>query len=157
MTAASADLTALVKDLRQAGDNAAKRAHQLLVDATGTLQSLAAAKAPRKTGTLANSIRVRWEGDLVAVVGPTVDYGPFQEFGTGSRGEFPGDAYVIRPRTASVLKFTVGGRTVYARSVKHPGVKAQPYMRPALVETLGPFVGKLADSGALAITKGPNA
>lgn len=157
MSAASADLTALASDLRQAGDDATKMAHQLLAETAGTVQSLAAAKAPRKKGTLSNSISVRWEGDLTAVIGPTVPYGVFQEFGTGERGEFPGDAYEIRPRKASVLRFTVGGRTVYAKVVHHPGVAPHPFMRPAAQEALGPLAEKLAEQGALSITKGPKA
>lgn len=157
MTAASADLTELSRDLRRSGDSAAKTAHRVLAEVAGKIQSLAAAKAPRKSGTLANSINVRWEGDLVAVVGPAVAYGAFQEYGTGGRGEFPGDAYEIRPKKASVLKFVVGGRTVYAKVVRHPGVRAKPYMRPAAQEALGSLAEEMAKAGTLSITKGPRA
>lgn len=39
--------------------------------------------------------------------------------------------YTIRPRKGKALKFEVDGRTVYARSVRHPGTKGRPWMRRA--------------------------
>ena len=39
--------------------------------------------------------------------------------------EFGSRPHVIRPRNAKALKFNVGGRTVFARSVNHPGTR--PY------------------------------
>ncbi len=36
--------------------------------------------------------------------------------------------HVIRPRNARALRFTVGGRTVFARSVNHPGTRPHPYV-----------------------------
>ena len=157
MSAASADLSELAADLRAAGDQAPNLAHNLVRDTASTVVQLASAKAPRKSGTLANSIHVRWDGDLVAYVGPGVRYGVYQEFGTGTRGEFGGDFYQIKPKAASVLVFTIGGRTVYAKTVNHPGIRPHPYMRPALIEALGPMAEKLAERGMLSITKGPKA
>lgn len=39
--------------------------------------------------------------------------------------------HVIRPRRAKALRFDVGGRTVYARLVRHPGTRARPFLRNA--------------------------
>lgn len=35
-------------------------------------------------------------------------------------------------RPGGVLRFTVGGRVVYAKYVNHPGTKAQPFLQEAL-------------------------
>lgn len=80
----------------------------------------------------------RW-GDraVVYVVGTNVSYSAAVEFGTSP--------HVITPDDAEVLKFTVDGETVYARSVDHPGTEAQPYMRPAVKGTERKLQG-LADS-----------
>lgn len=40
--------------------------------------------------------------------------------------------HIIRARKRKALKFDVGGRTVYASSVRHPGTKAQPFLSDAL-------------------------
>lgn len=39
--------------------------------------------------------------------------------------------HAIVARHASVLRFTVGGRTIFRRRVWHPGTKARPFMRVA--------------------------
>lgn len=36
--------------------------------------------------------------------------------------------HVIRPVRARMLRFTVGGRVVFASIVQHPGTKANPYL-----------------------------
>lgn len=40
--------------------------------------------------------------------------------------------HLIRPVRARVLRFTVGGRVVYARLVRHPGNKPNDFLRKAL-------------------------
>lgn len=40
--------------------------------------------------------------------------------------------HTIRPRTRSVLKFSVKGRTVFARVVHHPGSKPNDFLTKAL-------------------------
>lgn len=39
--------------------------------------------------------------------------------------------HVIRPRRAQALRFQIGGRTVFAKLVRHPGTKARPFLRNA--------------------------
>lgn len=41
--------------------------------------------------------------------------------------------HVIRAR-GRALRFVVGGRVVYARSVQHPGTRARPFLTRALQE-----------------------
>ena len=40
--------------------------------------------------------------------------------------------HIILPRTKQFLRFTVGGRVVYARVVHHPGTKANPFLVDAM-------------------------
>ena len=156
MTAASADLTALARDLSAASRMGIQAAAARVVGETAQrVQAIAQAKAPFRTGKLRTSIGIRQDSPFQAQIGPSVVYGPYQEFGTGSRGEFGGAPYEIRPKKPNgLLVFQVDGRTVFARKVTHPGVPPHPYMRPAAVEALGPAAGELAAAGALLITRG---
>lgn len=47
-------------------------------------------------------------------------------------------ALTIRPRTGQYLRFTVGGRVVYARQVRQPARPARPFLSTALQEVAGP-------------------
>ena len=40
--------------------------------------------------------------------------------------------HIIRPRTAQALRFTIGGRVVFAKVVHHPGTRARPFLDDAL-------------------------
>lgn len=53
-------------------------------------------------------------------------YGPIVERGSGPR--------VIVPTRKKALAFTVGGQTIFAKRVNHPGTKAHPFLVPALTE-----------------------
>ena len=44
--------------------------------------------------------------------------------------------HVIRPRVKKVLRFTVGGRTVFAKLVHHPGTKPNDFLNEALKKAL---------------------
>ena len=59
----------------------------------------------------------------------TADYAAAVHNGTRPR--------VIVPRRGRSLRFQVGGRTVYARRVNHPGTPARPYLATALQEVAG--------------------
>jgi hypothetical protein len=84
--------------------------------------------APVDTGRLRASIRVerrsffglrqRW------TIGSDVEYAPMVNDGTRP--------HLIRPRRAQVLRFKVGGRTVFAKVVHHPGTRARPFLDRAL-------------------------
>lgn len=158
MTAASADVAALAADLAAAsGTSIDAAAARIVREVAGELRDQAMAYAPVKTGALRDSIEIKFDGPVSATVAPTVPYGPHQEFGTGTRGEFPTGMYVIRPKKpGGSLVFKVDGKTVFAKEVKHPGVKPKRYMRRATEKVLAPFAEKLAKAGALLITKGPN-
>jgi len=77
-------------------------------------------RAPVRTGRLRDSIRVVRVGQ-VRLVGPTVPYALFVEFGT--------HPHIIRPHRARALRFEVEGRTVFAMYVRHPGFRGRFFIR----------------------------
>lgn len=60
-----------------------------------------------------------------AYYGTPCEYGPDVEFGTGP--------HLIRPVNAKALAFkNKAGKMVFTKLVKHPGTKAQPFIRPPI-------------------------
>jgi HK97 gp10 family phage protein len=83
---------------------------------------------PVATGALRDSIAfaiVTGAGSAVVIIGAGMYYASYVEYGTGRRG----------------------GPAPYAHVMSWPGQHPQPYMRPALDETQGQYVGIIA--GAL--------
>lgn len=74
--------------------------------------------APKKTRQLERSIRGR--GRLIGPVITVTVETPVVQAATTNTGARP---HRIVPRRAKALRFQVGGRTVFARSVNHPGNK----------------------------------
>lgn len=80
-------------------------------------------EAPVDTGALRDSIAVIKQGTDYYQIGPVgIDYAAAQEYGARP--------HVIVASPGKVLVFNVGGQTRFAKSVKHPGNKPQPYIRP---------------------------
>lgn len=83
---------------------------------------------PVRTGFLGQSIgegSIRFTGPrtVTGSVHATADYALYVH--EGSR------PHLIRPVKAQALRFQVGGRTVFARLVRHPGVRPRPFLRNA--------------------------
>jgi len=155
MTAGSADLTGLADDLQNAGASVEESVNYLIQTTAQQVKDLAQVMAPKKRGNLADSIGIQYFPGG-AIIGPGVHYGVFQEFGTATRGEFPGPIYLIRPVRANTLAFQINGKWVFTKLVKHPGIPPHPYMRPALQQAVSPFGETLASMGVAQITKGPH-
>lgn len=102
-------------ELREASRQVVNRAKVLVPVRTGRLRSSIRAEPPRFF-----SLRG------VVSVGSDLEYAGFVNDGTRP--------HVIRPRRAKALRFTVGGRTVYATVVNHPGTRARPFLDRALRE-----------------------
>ena len=92
-------------------------------------------RAPVQIGRLKNSIKVFPDKHGVQIT--MVEYGKFVEFGT--------PPHVIRPREKEALKFEVGKKErlgqkipkaqaniVFAKEVKHPGTRPNPFIRETL-------------------------
>jgi hypothetical protein len=76
-------------------------------------------KAPHVTYELRGSIKAT----RAHAVGSTVE---FDLMATADHAEIVAKGsrpHIIRPRRAKMLRFKVGGRTVFARSVRHPGTE----------------------------------
>lgn len=82
----------------------------------------------RATGSISGPTR---QGNvMVGAVEYTADYAAAVH--NGRR------ALTIRPRGGGLLRFEVGGRVVYARSVRQPARPARPYLSSALEEVARP-------------------
>ena len=79
--------------------------------------------APWRTGKLAGSI-VKEVGDSEASIQAWAPYAVYVVNGTAP--------HEIRPVNARVLAFEVGGKTVFAPLVHHPGTKPNPFMQRAV-------------------------
>lgn len=158
----TADVSRLAEDFAKAAGVSYPQAMQkILEDATWQIQTLAQQYAPVRTGELRDTItrEVEMDGQQVsAYVIATAPYALYQEFGTGSRGEFPGTSYTIRPRPPNThLKFkTSDGRTVFAKEVNHPGIPPRPFMRPAAERYFGPIMEELGNAAVVTLVDTPS-
>lgn len=106
--------------------------NRLLRDIGGVVAPALKANTPRRVGKLANSTRFQIiGGDTLEVrQGAKTAGGSF--YGRWVRmGTRP---HIIRPVTASALRFVVGGVVVFARKVNHPGTKPNRYDRRTMAQ-----------------------
>ena len=112
---------------RPATEKIAKdEAYRLVGDCTRRVYNRANILTPVDTGNLraGNQMRVsRKAPGAQGLVYNDVDYALAVHNGSGP--------YTIRPRKGKALKFEIGGQTVFARSVRHPGTKGRPWMARA--------------------------
>jgi hypothetical protein len=109
-----------------------ERARMLVNKVTRQTLNRSAVLCPVDTGRLraSGSVRIAERGSaVVGQVEYTADYAAAVHNGTRP--------HVIVPRRGRYLRFQVGGRTVYARRVNHPGTPARPYLATALREVAG--------------------
>lgn len=88
--------------------------------------SEAVEKAPRRSGRLRRSIRLRRRksGYEVSIGGSEAPYAPYVEYGSRP--------HLIRARRSRALRFEVRGQLVYAKYVEHPGAKPQRILASAI-------------------------
>lgn len=152
--ATTADLTLLVNRLQQAGPGVRVDSQKILERTGNEIMAQMLMLVPVKTGRLRNSIRLITEPGRV-IVGPVdVDYAPYVEYGTGIHSEFGGSYYEIKPKTATNLAFRVNGHWVHTKVVKHPGIKPEPYVRPAAAAVLTNIGVAFAEAGQRRIVTG---
>lgn len=151
--AATINMAQLNQRLADSARYAGKAMDDVMSDAAEKILESMMRRVPRRTGRLAASLSIRRLPGRIEI-GPTdVPYATYVEFGTGSRGEFGGSSYEIRPKTATALKFSIGGRTYYAKSVRHPGIAPRPFVRPAAQEWLD-YIGVEAGHAAAKMITG---
>ena len=97
-------------------------------------------KVPRKTGNLGRSIGPGSLTRKSAIVHARANYAAYVELGTRP--------HVIKPKRARVLAWPAAGQArlsgrprsgasmIFARMVRHPGTKAQPFLIPGAIAAL---------------------
>ena len=131
------------------------------INSTGKLKKSWVSNRKKLTGTVDPSIMA------AVTTGPSVDYGisyrientdprayapilfkrgktnllDILEYGTGTHVGRP--RYKIEAKNAKSLKFVVGGKTVFAKSVMHPGVRPYAMRRVAMAEASRAATGLL--------------
>lgn len=131
---ASADISRLAEALKRTAAESQTTTMDVMVQSANYIRNEMLALVPVRTGVLRNSIHIQVESDRVTI-GPNLHqapYGGYVEFGTRP--------HVIRATRAKALKFSIGGTTVFAKKVNHPGTKPHPYVMPAFrhwVDSLG--------------------
>ncbi len=93
----------------------------------GQVYRVAVREAPVRTGALRRSLRTTTNLTFrgwAARVGSDLEYASFVHDGTRP--------HVIRPRRARALRFTIGGRVVFAARVNHPGTRPNRFLDRAL-------------------------
>ncbi|WP_043599600.1 HK97 gp10 family phage protein [Nocardia otitidiscaviarum] len=101
------------------------------------IQSSASQRAPVDTGNLRRMIRE----DPITVSGTHV-YGGVTSHAKYSRFVHDGTSpHIIRPRHKKALRFTMEGRPVIVRQVRHPGTRARPFLLNAAIEEVNKLGG----------------
>lgn len=136
MTVTQLDITQLAIDLNQAGEMAGRSLDDVMLFVANSMVQDMQAIVPVDTGNLKSAIKVTKEGEGRYRVGPDLTQAPYAwyvEFGT--------KPHIIKAKPGKSLKFQKDGKTIYAKQVRHPGTKAQPYVRPVIEN----WVSRLSD------------
>ncbi len=126
-----AGLEAAVQRLASAADRRMRMALQMIADEV-VVHAKQNHDYQDRTGRLTQSIRAEQvegsfaEGFTISMLagGMRVQYAAHVEWGTRP--------HIIRARNARMLRFTMGGRDVFRRSVRHPGTRPYRFMQNAL-------------------------
>ncbi len=101
-----------------------------------------------RSGTLTASIDSK-----LLVSGPDVAMGEMTAKAPyASHVEGGTEPHVILPKNGTFLRFVVGGRTVFARKVNHPGTKPHPFMGQAYLKAERVLYARL-ESGVQRVKK----
>lgn len=155
LTISSADLAELRGRLAALGNDAPKIVTQMFDDYGRLVVQAIKDEAPVREGVLRESAGY-------AISGANTSNVELRVFiGNGKRPEivvktllFGSLPHVIRPKKADgVLRFVVGGETVFARKVNHPGTKRDPFFNRALQKTDSARRSIIGKIGALIVEK----
>ena len=117
-------LSQAASDVRKYTEAKVEGIKRIVVESTVAIQSDAVSLAPEDTGNLKNSIDFNITNDsLTGEVFAGAEYAPDVEFGTAP--------HKISAKPGGTLAFKMNGKTVFAKSVNHPGTKAQPFLFPS--------------------------
>lgn len=122
-------VSAVLSDLEAMRDGFVRDAEEALAISLRDVQERARAehRFTTRTGLVERSIRTASAShgaQLSGTVYTALDYGVYLHEGT--------KPHSIEPRRKKALRWTDGGAFVFARRVKHPGTKEDPYIYEAL-------------------------
>jgi hypothetical protein len=115
----------------------AKHKKQIVPDATERLLTRSKQEAPKRTRKLEQSIYADIRGDK-ATIRARAPYAGFVINGT--------PPHIIRAK-GNALRFQIGGATVFARSVNHPGTKPNDFFSRALQAEQRRIEDEMAEAG----------
>lgn len=98
----------------------------------------------RRVRRVEDEARRRAPGSMGAGIRSSIQRGPGGDFRGVITSSHPATIFVvygtrphlIRPVRAKALRFTVGGRVVYAKLVRHPGTRANNFLAASLPAAL---------------------
>lgn len=152
--AATADLTNLARAFQTASRGSKDAGERIMDQAAEQISERMKTYAPKRTGRLYQSITITKTPGAWTIGPVDVPYAVYQEFGTGTRGEFGGPMYTIKPKKAGRLTFKIGGRWVSTKEVHHPGIPPHPFARPAARDVMNGLADQFGDAGVNLIVKG---
>jgi HK97 gp10 family phage protein len=145
------------------GDDVRNRLRRAMLALAEEVRSDAAGNAPRKTGKLASSIKVKLaetDTQMKVTVAPGKFYGRFQEFGLNTVRKPPRTRGVVgvRTRTTKTGTVLVSARRGFLASqggATHPfRLPAHPFMGPAIDRVQGKIEGALDSALSQGVAEG---
>ena len=125
-----------VADVERYTNSKLDGAKRIIVESTVNIQSDAVSLAPVKEGNLKNSIDYNiTDNGLTGEIFAGADYAAAVEFGT--------QPHKIVAKNGKALVFKKDGKTIFAKSVNHPGTRAQPFLFPAWEAEMPKFEANL--------------
>ena len=125
---------ALLRDLQRLGADVGQVLKKALLAGAEIVEKDAGRRAP---GPYIDHGEVKTSGHSAEVdVGPDDDHWYYRYFETGAKPH---------RISGSPLRFIIAGDPVFARHVRHPGMAARPFLRPALDESQGQTTDAIGD------------
>lgn len=135
----TANISRLADALRESAKKSEVTTQDVMIHSSNYLLSEMERRVAVDSGNLRDSLGVKVDGNRV-IIGPDATKAPYG--GYVERGTKP---HVIEPKDKQALAFRYRGQMVIVKKVRHPGTKAQPFVRPAFeawVDSLGPLVAE---------------
>lgn len=133
-------LQELSRSQKAAGEVVSRKVAKNMDRFAGLILAEMKIKVPVDTGNLRDHLRIKVLADRWEIGPEGVDYAMAVEHGS--------KPHTIRAKNGGTMAFQIGGRTVYAKSVRHPGNRAQPYIRPAYEKYVKELSKNIALDGA---------
>lgn len=138
----------LLKVLRELGISVDDVLEAAVLAGAEVIREEAAGNAPG-SGAIAKEIDAKKPGNVTAAVGPDKAHWYYQFLETGAQ------AHEIGPDTRQAMMFEGSEGEKFSRSIQHPGMAADPFLRPAVdgkrqdaVDSVGQVIRKAIEAKA---------